>query len=189
MAGSDTRTFALIDQLLEWLRSLGEKGLVLDEYELFRQVAATNLRLRQRVSDALESTGAPALTALKRDQYYALTTTQFDSALAVLLAELGLTIEAAKELFCVKLKWCERRRGWKGFVGRLLKKVPPKWRGLVKVAGAAAPWIWEAIGIVINLSPTVQGALLAVRLSAFLASGALDKLCKCGRAVIDFGSR
>jgi hypothetical protein len=120
-----------------------------------------------------------ALAKLTRNQYYALTTTQFDAALAALLDELNLTIEAARALFCVKLKWCERRRGWKGFVGRLIEKVPPKWRRVVKVAGAAAPWIWDAIGILTSLSPTVQGTLFVARLSAFLASGALDKLCKC----------
>jgi hypothetical protein len=179
MAGIGTRESALIDKLLKWLTFVAEKGFALDEFELFRQVAATDPRLRQRVSNALESTGAPALAALTRDQYYALTPTQFDAALAELLAELGLTIEEARKFFCVKLNWCERRRGWKGFVGRLLKKVPPKWRSLVKVAGAAAPWIWEAISILLNLSPAVAGTLLAVRLSAYLASGALDKLCKC----------
>jgi hypothetical protein len=179
MAESSARTSGLIGQLLQWLTSLAEKGLVLDEYELFRQVATTNPKLRKRVSDALESAGAPPLAELTRDKYYALKTTQFEAALEVLLAELGMTIEAAKELFCVRLEWCKRRRGWKGFVGRLLKKVPPKWRGLVTVAGAAAPWIWEAIGILLKFDPTVQVTILAVRLSAFLASGALDKLCGC----------
>lgn len=179
MAESSTRTSSLIDQLLKWLTSLAEKGFLLDEYELFRQVAFTNPRIRRRVSNALQSTGAPALAKLTREQYHALTTIQFHAALATLLEELGMTIDAARELFCVKLKWCERRRGWKGFVGRLLGKVPSKWRRLAKVMGAAAPWIWGAISILINLSKTIKVTVFVVRLSALLASGALDKLCKC----------
>ena len=179
MAGNATRTSRPIDELLKWLTSMAEKGLLLDEFELFRQVASTNRKVQQRVSAALVSAGAPKLAALTRDQYYALSTTQFEAALEVLLAELNLTIEAARRLFCDKLDWCKRRDRWSGFVGRLLRRVPPKWRSLVKVAGAAAPWIWEAISILLNLSPAVAGTLFAARFSAFLASGALDKLCKC----------
>ena len=179
MPGNDTRTASLIEQLLKWLTSLAAKGVILDEYELFRQVAGTSPQLRKRVSAALQAAGAPSLATLTRAQYNALTSAQVEAALAELLAELGLTLEAARELFCVKLKWCERKRGWKGFVGRLMNKVPPKWRGPVTLAGAAAPWIWEAINILISLSLHVQWTLYAVRLSAYLASGALDKLCKC----------
>jgi len=179
MAGNDTRTSSLIDELLKWLTSLATKGVMLDEYELFRQVAGASPQLRKRVSTALQTAGAPPLATLTRDQYDALTEAQVEAALTELLAELGLTIDAARELFCVKLRWCERKRGWKGFAGRLLKRVPPKWRGPVRLAGAAAPWIWEAINILITLSPPIQWTLFAVHLSAYLASGALDKLCKC----------
>jgi hypothetical protein len=183
MAESSARTYSLVNQLLKWVTSLAfKKGFLLDEYELFLQVAATSPKLQRRVSDALESTRAPALAQLTRAKYYVLTKTQFEAALAALLDELGLTLDKAKRLFCDKLDWCNRRKRWKGFVGRLLEKVPPKWRNLVKVAGAAAPWIWDAIGILITLHPPVKVTLFAVRLSTFLAIGALDKLCKCDPA-------
>jgi len=179
MPVNNTRTSSLIGQLLKWLMSLAANGVMLNEYELFRQVVGTSPQLRKRVSAALQAAGAPSLATLTRDQYNALTGTQVEAALAELLAELDLTLEAARELFCVKLKWCERKRGWKGFVGRLMNKVPAKWRGPVTIAGAAAPWIWEAINILISLSPPVLWTIFGVQLSAYLASGALDKLCKC----------
>jgi len=179
MATNETKTTSLIEELLKWLTGLAARGLLLDEYELFRQVSGTNAQLRKRVSTALEATGAPSLATLARDQYYALTTSQLEAALAELLAQLDLTLDAARELFCVKLSWCDRKRGWKSLVSRLQKRVPPRWRGAVSLAGAAAPWIWEAINILITFNPPVLWTMFAVHLSAYLASGALDRLCKC----------
>jgi hypothetical protein len=181
MAESTASKSKLIDELLGWLRSLAEKGLVLDEYEFFKEAAGTNRELKKRVSAALESNGAPPLAKLTRDQYYQLTAAQFNAAVEQLLDELGLNLDQAKKLFCERLDWCSRRRGWKRFTGRLLLKVPPKWRRVVEVAGAAAPWIWEAISILMNIPMPIMATLLAVRLSAYFASGALDKLCECDK--------
>lgn len=179
MPATGTRASTLIDQLLQWLTSLANKGVRLDEYDMFRLAAGTTPALSRRVSDALKANGAPPLATLKRDQYYALTTTQFEAALAELLADLGLSLEAAKKLFCVKLDWCKRRKDWKGLAGRILAKVPRRWRGLVKFAGMAAPYIWDLITILLKLNPATELTLLGIHVSALLASGALDKLCGC----------
>jgi len=183
MPPTTDRTTSLIERLLKWVVSRTYESLGFDEYSLFLEVSKTNPRIQQRVSAALKANGAPSLPELTRDQYYALTTTQFDEAVKALLAQLNMSLEAARELFCVKLKWCERRErwGWKGLVARLARKVPSKLQGVVTAAGAAAPWIWDAIDILIHLSPHITIPVFLVRLSAYLASGALDKLCGCPR--------
>ncbi|HTX70932.1 MAG TPA: hypothetical protein VMH50_17540 [Thermoleophilia bacterium] len=179
MAANDTRTASLIAQLVEWLRRLAEKGVPLDEYGLFTQILKSNPRVRRRVAEALAAAGGPAAATLTREQYDALASTQFEAAVAALLAELGMSLDEAKQLFCVKLKWCARKRWLRGLAGRLLGKVPKKWRPAVQLAGALAPWIWDAINILITIAPTVQWTLFAAHLAAYLASGALDKLCGC----------
>jgi hypothetical protein len=181
MATTRDRTSSLIEKLLQWVVSRTYEELDFDEYSLFLEVAQTNPRIQQRVSSALKSHGAPGLPGMTRSQYYALTTTQFDEAVKALLAELNMSLEAARELSCVKLQWCKRRSrwGWKSLVAQLARKVPAKLRGLVTVAGGAAPWIWDALNILIQLSPHVTIAIFLVKLSAYLASGALDKLCGC----------
>lgn len=179
MPGVKERSSVTVGRLLKWLQSLAEEGVILDEYELFLRTAKTTPEIQQRVSEALELTSAPELATLTREQYNALTPSQLEAALEQLLAILGLTLEAARQLFCVKLKWCERKSGWRQFRDRLLGKVPLRLRGLVRLVSNAVPFTWDAIKILRHLHPSAEFVILGVRFSAYLASGALDKLCRC----------
>lgn len=176
---TNSKTSSRIGKMLEWLSQLGRAGVQVDEYELFRQVVAADSTVKRRVSSALEAAGAPSFAQLTRERFYALTEQQRDAALAALLATLGMGVEQARAIFCVQLNWCERRRGWKRLLGKLLQKVPSKWRNTAAVAGSAAPWVWDAIQILMNLNPSVQWTVFAGKLAAYLAMGELDRLCGC----------
>jgi hypothetical protein len=170
-------------EMLEWLYSLYEKNVSLDEFELFIRASSTNPSVRRAVSAALEAEGAPPLSQLTRESFYALTKPQYETALDALMRALNLTLQQLRNLFCVELQWCERHKswtaGWKRMTGRLMKYVPGKLRKPVGLMAWAAPYIWEAIDIFWKLTDMIAPSVLLGRVSLLLAIAALDKLCGC----------
>ncbi len=174
------KTTTLIGKLLRWLDELGDNGEPLNEFELFLQVVKSSTAVEKQVSSALRSTDAPALNSITREQYDALTKKQFEAALEPILTQAGFdTVEAAREFFCKRLEWCRSRSRIGEVADVLLARVPLKWRSRVKFAGKAAPWLWRVINLLVHLAPTLKWSLFAGQLAAYLASGALDKLCAC----------
>ncbi len=181
MTTTRTRKPMTITQVFQWLLELLDSGKAVDDYELLQEMLASDEELAGRVSVNLAAAGVPELN---RETYAKLSKEQFDVLLEALLEALDMSLEEARELFCEKLDWCNRREGWRrrwsAFKQRMLAKVPSKFHKWIARLGAAAPWIWDFVSILLALSQKIELSLLAARLSAFLSIKGLDKLCRCG---------
>ncbi len=177
MPTSQTKEFTPV---LTWLLEQLEAGSI-DDYALLQQILKSDPELARRVRAALRNAGVPKLT---RHSYENLDPSQFEVLLAELLEALDLTVEAARELFCVKLKWCSRRDGWRGLWLRtrdkLWNRLPARLRDRAHKLGPLASRIWDVAMVCLTIGERVEMTTAFARLAAFLAVKGLDKLCSCG---------
>jgi hypothetical protein len=167
--------------VLEWLLQQLEAADAIDDYELLEQILDSDAEVARKVTVALQDVGVRKLT---RQTYKSLDQEQFEALLAALLEAWGLTLDAARRLFCVKLKWCGRRDGWRGLWLRTRDKVwtrlPARLRNRVHKLGPFAERIWDTAMVFLALGEKIEVTTALARLAAFLAVRGLDELCRCG---------
>lgn len=123
--------------------------------------------------------GLARASELTRERYEALSRHDFEKVLAALLEELDLTIAEAKRLFCDRLKWCKRRRGWARLKRNVMARIPERYHARLKKLGPAANFALEGIQLILQVPLAYQATLFTARVFAYLAAGGLDRLCGC----------
>ena len=169
-----------ITPVLKWILDQLEGNQPIDDYALLQQILKTDPQLAQRVTAALQNVGVAKLTS---QTYRQLDQQQFEVLLDVLLDTLELTLEAAYELFCVKLKWCKRRDGWRSLWrharAKVWERVPAQLRNRAHKLGPLAAHIWDLVMVYLKVSERVELTTASARIVAFLAIKGLDELCRC----------